>query len=258
MSVTPIPPPPAWDGCLWPIDPSCATPAWEAADENMRLRAQRLMTAAMRMLTAYNVGGCPVTVRPTGANNCCGHPGINSAGAWVNNCGCEPIGCEVRLPEPVGAIVRVLVDGVEIPEADYQVQNGNTLTWIGAGECPFPRTQDTRIPDTEVGTFSITYLNAWEVDANGALAGGVLALEFLKACEGDTRTCRLPSTVRSVSRTGMSFEIPAGSFPEGLTGIKEVDTYIQSVRPDGKMSYATAFYSPDRRLPRVVPTSVPL
>jgi len=269
MTTPSIEPPPAWDGCVWPVDPACMTDDWDDIEPEIQLRAQRLMTEAMRMLTGYVVGGCPVTVRPCATSSSGGslYPPIILDGAWIGSCGCsgacfcEGSPCEVELPAPVGEVLRVLVDGEVVDAADYQIQNGNVLTWIGTGDCPWPRQQNVRRPDSEPGTFSVTYLNAYPVDANGAWAGGIMAMEFARACKGQfsgNKKCRLPSTVRSVARAGLTYEIPAGAFPDGLTGIREVDTYLQSVKPNPKAQYASAVYSPDRKPPRVVPTSVPL
>lgn len=261
MSVTPIPAPGPWDQCPWPVDPACMTEEWNAVPEEIRTRAIRLMTTTMRALTAYVVGGCPVTIRPCSQPcGCVGvvyTPQLTATGEWVNVCPACTVSGEVALPEPCGGVLRVLVDGQVVPESDWTLHNGHILVYTGAGETPWPAVQDLRKPDSEVGTFSVTYLNSYPVDANGQWAGGVLAMEFAKACTG-SKGCRLPSTVRSVSRQGLSFEIPAGAFPDGLTGIREVDAYIMSVRPNPKMSYAASLYSPSRKPPRVVPTSVPL
>lgn len=88
----------------------------------------------------------------------------------------------------------------------------------------------TAAPGTE-GAFAVTYLNSYPVDGMGAYAAGVLAMEFAKACTG--RKCSLPPGTTNVTRQGVSIEVVTGSFPGGVTGIREVDAYIALWRPEG-------------------------
>lgn len=239
----------AFHGCEWPIDSACFDEEWEALDEDVKERSLALAGQTLRRLTAYRVGGCPIVVRPSPQHGACFVPvqgsfpvGLNSMGRWVNNCGACGTGCEVALPAPVGRVDEVKVDGVVIAQENYQIQNGNLLVWMGGGDCPFPPTQDMSLPDTEVGTFSVTMMNSYPVDDHGAYAAGVLAMEFAKACIGNKK-CRLPGGTRNVTRAGVSFEIIAGSFPDGWTGISEVDTFIGVWNPRNRIQ-PTGVWSP--------------
>jgi hypothetical protein len=171
-------------------------------------------------------------------------PGINVSGLWVNSCGCSgDCGCSITdgvwLPSPVGEVYEVKVDGNIIDPADYAVSQG-VLYWVGNGPSPFPATQDMNLPDSLPGTFSISYLNAYPVDMLGAQAAAFLALEFAQACKPKGK-CALPRGVTSVVRNGVTFEIEAGFFPNGETGIDVVDAYIQMWNPDHRTRPTTVW-----------------
>jgi hypothetical protein len=251
------------DDCIWPIDASCAQADWDALSPELQQRSAALATATLRRLTGYRVGGCPIVVRPC-VQSCVYFASLTVArgwgpaqladGTWVNSCGCNTecsctALCEVVLSAPVGPITWVKVDGVEVPTTDYRV-DGNRLVWVGAGACPWPACQDMTADDTQVGTFAVSYLNGHAPDALAAYAAGVLALEFAKACSGSK--CRLPSTVTAVSRQGVSFELAAGAFGNGLTGIREIDAWIGLWRPEGSPKRASSVWWPGMRSPRVV------
>ena len=262
MTVTPEPP--AYGGCPWPVDTACFTSEWDSFSPEVQQRAIALASSTLQRLTGNRVGNCSVTVRPCkaacakngpmrlyygyGAFN----PYINSLGQWVNGCGHSASGCsciqlcEVRLPRPVGRVDEVMLDGSVVDPANYFVSD-NKLIWAGDG-CPWPACQDLSKPDTEVGTFSVTYLNAYPVDSLGAYAAGTLAMEYAKACGGGR--CRLPAGVTTVVRQGVTMEIASGAFPDGLTGIREVDAYLALWNPMG-LQRQGAVWSPDVHRPQV-------
>ena len=137
---------PEYGGCLWPADPACLGDKWDALDDSVRDRALALASSTLRRLTAYRVGGCPVTIRPVIRRGCWNsymtyesdwmRPQINASGQWVNNGG-GGSACEIALPAPVGRIDEIRVDGIALFSTDYDIQNGNILVWMGAGPCPF-------------------------------------------------------------------------------------------------------------------------
>jgi hypothetical protein len=244
--------------CLWPLDPSCLGDEWDTYSEAVKVRARRLASATLSRLTGGRVGVCPITVRPVPDKQTCWQPGFSMpylygtaypmlyAGRWVNCLPCdtgEP--CSVTLPGPVGEVHSVKIDGTELEPTDYRV-SGTSLIWMGDGECPFPARQDLTKPDTEEGTFSVTYLNAAPVGLLGAQAAGTLALEYARACGAGSKKCRLPAGVRTISRQGITMEIPNGAFPDGRTGIVEVDNYIAGWNPRNLLQ-APVVWSPDVR-----------
>lgn len=255
---------PEYDGCEWPIDSACFTERWETLTPEVQQRAVALASSTLRRLTGYRVGGCPVTVRPSPKRQTCwlptqdGYhfsgqsfaPGVDAGGRWLNNCGtCRYDSGEVALPPPVGEVHEVRVDGDVLSAAAYRV-DGNVLVWMGSGDAPWPVEQDMSLPLTEPDTFSVTYLNSYPVDSLGAQAAGSLAMEFALACSGSSK-CRLPSGVTSIARAGVSMEIATGVFPDGRTGIREVDAYLDLWNPH-RLSRPPTVYSPDLQRPRVV------
>lgn len=249
------------DECEWPIDASCSQTEWDALSPEIQARSAGLATATLRRLSGYRVGGCPVTVRPCvlGCTDVSLYrariwgPHQLADGSWVNSCGCTTecsctALCEVRLAAPVGPVTWVMVDGTVVPATDYRV-DGDRLVWTGAGDCPWPICQDMTQDETHPGTFAVRYLQAHAPDSLAAYAAGVLAMEFAKACTGGK--CRLPASVTSVSRQGVSYEVAAGTFPEGTTGIREVDGWIGLWNPDGRRQ-ASAVWWPGQRSPRLV------
>lgn len=242
--------------CLWPLDPACLGDTWDGFSAAVRLRAQRLASQTLGMLTAGRVGVCAITVRPNMERGGCWLPTggsiygysvapflpLNLGGTWIN-VGGRYSHNEVELPAPVGRIDEVQVDGVVIDPADYRVDNSRYLVWQGEGPAPWPRSQDMSVRDGDVGSFSVTYLNAHPVDASGAHAAGLLAVEFGKACSGAGK-CALPKGVVSIVRQGVSMEIRPGNFPDGFTGIREVDAYIARWNPNA-LKMQPKVWSPD-------------
>lgn len=246
---------PDFAGCIWPVDPACFTEVWDTYPEVVRQRALALASATLYRLCGYRVGGCPLTVRPSPQNGTCGFPSdalstslvgtfhaTNWNGQW-SNVPVDPYFDRrlVSLPGPIGEIIEVKVDGAVVPEADYTITDNRYLAWVGSGEAPWPLTQDWVLPDTEVGTMSVTYLNAYPVDSLGAYAAGLLAMEFAKACSGGGKQCRLPSNVVSIVRQGVSYELSTGAFPDGKTNIREVDAYIEQWNPKGRRNAGMVF-----------------
>jgi hypothetical protein len=252
---------PEYAGCLWPADPACLGERWDNLDDEVRERALALASSTLRRLTAFRVGGCPVTVRPCSPRGFSRSfvpftgsfgrewmsPGVNGSGQWVNSCGCSGgCGCtitgSVHLAAPVGEVYEVKVNGNIIDPDDYRVVE-NSIVWQGDGPSPFPAMQDLSLPDSLPGTFSITYLNAYPVDLLGAQAAAYLALEFAKACKGKGK-CDLPRGVTQVVRSGVSFSIEAGLFPNGRTGIDIVDAFLDLWNPE-RRTQASKVWTPD-------------
>jgi len=219
-----------------------------------------LASSTLTRLTGNRVGGCPVTVRPVLDTGLCWMPAgpdywprgldpLNYGGKWFNTPPCAVGSYEVELPAPVGEVIEVRVSGAVIDPANYAVI-GNSIVWQGAGLPPWPRSQMLTKPDNADGSFTVTYLNSYPVDGQGACAAGILALEYAKAAAGSNK-CRLPSTVTSIVRQGVTMDIASGAFPNGMTGIREVDAYIAVWNPDGLRQQSTV-WSPDTRRARTV------
>ena len=256
----PVTLPPVEDYC-WPVDTGCCS-EFDDYSPAIQTRSKGLAGAALRMLTGRSIGGCDVKVRPC-KRGCIGADAgyfsagwfvpLNWAGTWTNSCGCTTdCSCgpleQMLLPPPIGRVTQVKVDGVVVAPTAYRVDSQRWLVRLDGGT--WPVCQDMAKADTEAGTFSVTYLNAQPVDGLGAYAAGVLACEFAKACSG--ARCRLPSGVTDITRQGISMTLPTGAFPDGLTGIREVDAYVQSVNPS-KLRMPSRVWSPDLSSVRVTP-----
>lgn len=257
MSITPIDP--VYEPCtLWPVDPACLTDDWESLEPSVRERSLALASATLHRLSGYRVTNCPITVRP--CKPACGchapepyiyqgqwMPHIAAGGRWVNSCGCSNFGCSctelcaITLPGPIGRVDEVLVGAVDLT-AEVKVA-GNQLIYTGGGDCPFPSCQDLAADPGEPDTFTVTYINGYAPDSLAAYAAGIMAMEYAKACSG--KSCKLPIGTTSVVRQGVSIEIATGSFPNGMTGIREVDAWISLWRPEGSPKRAPRVWSPD-------------
>jgi len=249
--------------CGWTIDTTCCAD-WGSATNTQRDRATSWATYILWALTGRRFGACEVTVRPCGTD-CAFYggwmtypvtaDGVGSVwapfirdGSWFNcgcmgACSCEPR-CSVWLPGPVAGVVSVTVDGVLIDPSMYRVDNRTRLVGIN-GQC-WPTCQDMNLESPDEGSFEVTYLRGTPLPAAGQIAAGLLACEFLKACQG--QDCALPPNVASITRTGVQVEMidPTDVLTNGLTGIAEVDLFIRSVNPRGL-----------QRRPRVISNDLP-
>lgn len=223
---------------------------WGAPDVAMKMRrSEALAWSTLAALTADQVATCPIVVRPcaTGCRNSDTYltapvggvglsPSINSSGVWVNSCGCGNSECscsaisEVILPGPVGDIVEVWLNGLELPETSYRVDNGTRLVRLDGDV--WPACQDMTQDAHGVDAFSVTYYRGAAPDVVLLWVAGLLAVEWFKACTGD-KSCRLPRGAQNVSRQGVSYEIQRSVFSEGTTGISEVDAVIARYNPYG-------------------------
>lgn len=208
-------------------------------------RAELLAANTLRMLTLYRVGGNPVTVIPERRQRVWGR--LDALGRFYPNFLPDlhyrgDMHHAIQLPMPVGRVDKVTIRGEELTPLAYRVEDGQYLVRLDGEAWP-------------VGSddFTVTYLNAYEVDGLGEFVGGVLAEEFLQAVTGGKK-CRLPSNVTNVTRQGVSYELASGMFPEGTTGINEVDTYIMQWNPHG-LRTRPGVYSPD--LPKARQTTWP-
>lgn len=237
------------------------------SDPDLIAMAENLAAMTLRRLSGYQVGNCPITVRPC-VGSCMDaqvaprgsvfplwSPYIRD-GRWYNSCGCTPRGCscteltEIVLGGPVGRVDTVVVDGVTLVEGtDYRVDNGNVLVRLAGPE--WPTCQDMTADPTTVGSgaMAVTYVKGAVADTTAERVAGILAKEYLDACRGND--CRLPASVTSLTRQGVSMDFSSQSFPEGLTNIPEVDAWIKFWNPYLKRVPAQVF-SPDRAAERTV------
>jgi len=225
----------------WPVDTSLCT-GYDALPADRRALAEALAGQTLRMLTGYRMGGCPVVLRPSAS---CWQPGASTfspimrGGQWFNDgCGCsEP--SEIRLPVETGRIVEVRVGGVALDPSAYRLVGATRLLRVD-GE-PWPRHQDLAADPSEPDTFSVEYVPGLPVDGLGAQAAGRLACEYATAAAG--KPCALPRNATSVARQGVSVDLTLDAFPDGRTGIREVDLYVQRWNPN-RLASPSSVWSP--------------
>lgn len=242
---------------IWPLSLGCClvsgglpdkclgdgTPVSQAIIDSSILAASEFMWAA----TGRQYSSCTVTLRPQCTTNFpCELPFTDSGfgfpwyplhqldGSWTNvTCGnpCNCVDtCSVPLPYPTCSVSQVKIDGVVVPSSQYVVTDFNKLTRTRANGC-FPRCNDITLPDTAVGTWSITLTYGKPVPQLVLLAASEFACQLIKRCVG--RPCDLPQRIQSVTRQGMSatFLDPMEFLKDGMTGIFLVDLAIKTYNP---------------------------
>jgi hypothetical protein len=161
---------------------------------------------------------------------------------------------------PVNEIVSVYIDGVLIPTDEYEVRNFRDLVRMRTtgNSSPterwgWPTSQVEDLPDTEPGTFSVTYTYGMVPDYGGIIAAKKLAEVFALPQLGDVS--RYPERLASISRQGVSASVanPMDLLQKGMTGIYEVDLWLKSINPNGNRRQAMV-WSPDRAPNRRQPT----
>jgi hypothetical protein len=252
-------------GCtLWPLVPDCLPETW-SPDPTKWTPLQRWSVEAaagvLKRLTAGVYNLCPIVIRPC-RRNC--PPGpyrhLNDplslpwtpamldgkiynipCGVCREECGCGPIE-EIVLDPFVADIIQVKVDGVLLPADAYRVDDYRKLVRVDGAK--WPDCQHLDQPDTEAGTFSVTYWTGTVPDAGASFALTDLAVEWWKACQG--KQCSLGENVRQVARQGITYDVDTvyESIREGRTGLKRVDMWIFSVNPHG-LRRRLRVYSPD-------------
>lgn len=232
---------------------SCC-PNWGDLDDDLLCRSIALAWDTLRVLSGGMVGNCPVLVRPCVAKPCraCAAYGPrliqtgDCATCWTNvacgrsGCSCAPLS-EIVLDGPIAEVWQVKVDGVVLPVESYRIDNGSRLVRTDGQSWPSCQRMDGNV-DVDAGTLGVWYIPGLVPDSAGLWAAGVLTCEFTKACTGGK--CRLPSAVTSLTRQGVSMELSTGMFPDGMTGIREVDAYLTSVNPHALKAPAKV-WSPD-------------
>ena len=218
----------------------------------------------------YTGADCgPVTVRPvsrpvdmdTRIRPGLGVTGWNGSGTgtgWGGAPGVLPHYGRSNPPEidllvhPVTEIVQVKIDGDIIPEAEYELRDHRRLVRLrtSASAVPtarfgWPTSQIPDIPDTEPGTFSVTFKYGQPPPALGEVAALKLAELLLLPILGDSK--RYPQRVTSSSRQGVSVATVdvMDVLKAKQTGIYEVDLFLLTYNP-GRNRRQGRVFSPDK------------
>jgi hypothetical protein len=153
-------------------------------------------------------------------------------------CGCLP---EVLLSGyPVVEIGAVKINGDTVDPSTYELREHRKL--IRTDGSFWPACQNLALPDTEDGTWSVSYTYGQGPPAAGILAASALACEMYSACNGGD--CNLPSQATRIIRQGITIENLqplAMMLIGGSTGIIAIDAFIAGLP---KVRRRPAFWSP--------------
>ncbi len=178
--------------------------------------------------------------------------------SWYSECG-DACGCGnesyIRLAGyPIQRILEVKLDGnVLDPASDYRLDaRRNLIRLADLSGSPvvdrfWPACQDLSLPDTEPGTYSVTYEWGAQVPEFGKKAAAQLAVELWNASPENAGVCRLPDKVTRIVRQGIEMDrvVPlADMLTMGATGLPLVDAFIAMTNP-GKAKMRSAVFSPD-------------
>lgn len=148
-----------------------------------------------------------------------------------------------------GFIVSTDASLVTGPNTPYiypfiQSNEGGLTTIESCPEACWPDCNNLSLPDTEVGTWSVTLTYGKPIPELVKLAASEFACQLIKKCVG--RPCDLPQRIQSISRQGMNatFLDPMEFMKEGMTGIFLVDLAIKTYNPR-KLYRKPAVVSPD-------------
>lgn len=243
-----------WQCGPWPVADHCLPTGWDPDPTEWtdgQTAAVEVASEILKRLTAGQYGLCTLKIRPcrtpcadgylardnlTGLGGAPWTPSLidgriyNITCGCSGQCGCSAL-CEIILNPYATTILEVRVDGEVLPSNAYRVDDNRRLVRID-GQC-WPDCQELELPDTEPGTFSVTYQTGAPVPAGGRLAVTLLAVQLWKACAGST--CSLPERVTSVVREGVTYTLldNLDVFERGRTGLSQVDLWLASVNPYG-------------------------
>lgn len=157
---------------------------------------------------------------------------------------------------PVTEIVQVKIDGEVIPASEYELRDHRKLvrlrlssSAVPVARFGWPTSQIPDLPDTEPGTFSITYKFGQPPPAMGVAAATRLAEYIALPRLGDSK--HYPQRVTSMTRNGVSAMTVdvMDVLKAKATGIYEVDLFLLTYNPT-RSQRQSRVYSPDRAKPR--------
>lgn len=146
-------------------------------------------------------------------------------------------------------IIAVKVDGAFLTSPQYRLDEGNLLVRAANPTTGrrqwWPSRQRMDLPDTEDGTWSITYTWGQDPPQPAVDAAVELGCEIYKACVGDD-DCALPSGVTRVVRQGVTVEraILADAIAKGKLNLPMVDLFLGTYNPR-QVTRQSAVFSPD-------------
>lgn len=178
---------------------------------------------------------------PVGGWGWWGPGGLWGGWGWGgNDCGCQPLSRALLPGYPVTSITEVKIDGVVLDEDQYRLDEWRWLTRLAdptTGQAQWwPGCQRLDLPDTEVGTWSCTYVHGVTPPAIGSRAAAQLGGIIYNACISGE--CSLPVGTIQVTRTGLTTQkAPFVSWSRingrWATGLPLVDMFLSAYNPAG-------------------------
>lgn len=160
-------------------------------------------------------------------------------GWGADSCGCAPLSRALLPGYPVREISEVKIDGDIIDPSGYRLDEWRWLTRLADDDGTsnwWPGCQNLALPDTETGTWSVTYVYGQDVPVEGKLAAQQLACDIFASLSG--ADCRTPSGTIQKTRQGVTVQMaPFVSWgrKEGqwATGLALVDLFLSSSNGSG-------------------------
>lgn len=242
-----------------------AEAATDAQDAAIRA-ATEILYAASNGLYPGECG--PVTVRP--CNEGCGCWGAWSGdgytwdptrarwGCDTHVCGCSPVSEIILAGVPIREIEEVLIDGVTLDPSEYALAEPNALVRLRDVTDPgrrlvWPGCQVMDLPETEAGTFAISYTYGADPPQAGRTAAAYLACEIWRGCgTDDGGECALPGNIVTAVRQGLTLEtanMAAAALRTGTTGVAAIDSFVGFFAV-GDVGGRSSVWSPDLDYPR--------
>jgi hypothetical protein len=213
-------------------------------------------------------GECgPVTVRPCNQGcSCFGAWTLGMDYSWDPNrsrwvcegkaCGCSPISEVVLAGVPIREVTEVLIDGLPLDPDEYAIMEPNTLVRLRDITEPharnvWPGCQVIDLPETEEGTFAVSYTYGADPPQAGRSAAAYLACEIWRGCGGGGGECSLPANVTRAVREGLTLEstpFVAAALKSGTTGIVAIDSFVGTFA-DAQSTGRSSVWSPDLAYP---------
>jgi len=212
-------------------------------------------------------GECgPVTVRPCNQSCSCwgawsyglGYSWDPTRSRWACEgkvCGCSPVSSVVLAGVPIREITDVTIDGVSLDPDEYGIMEPNQLVRLRDITEPkrrlvWPGCQIIDLPETEEGTFSVSYTYGADPPQAGRTAAAYLACEIFRGC-GTSGECSLPANVTRAVREGLTLEstpFVAAALKAGTTGIMAIDNFVGAFANE-KAVGRSSVWSPDLDYP---------
>jgi hypothetical protein len=247
------------------IEAFCNTDSASVLVSGSELDEALTMSAATSSQILYELSGqqfsglCQQTVRPCRSGCVCGYQ-VLSRGHIVNwggsgwlcdertPCGCSALSKITLAGYPVREVVEVKIDGDVVDPTTYRMDAWRHLVRLDGAQWPGCQTLD--LPDTEEGTFSVTYTYGQTPPQMAKDAATALACEIYRSFNG--LECALPVGATRVTRQGITIERTFfqrdGNLGVWRTGIPAVDGFLNSVNPYGLRRRPTV-WSPSFRYP---------